>query len=78
MTHTCPFIDRFILSSQDFIDDTEVAVDEPEPEYGKCTQVIATLEDGTELYCDEPCNPAEQLCHACRNGASLFAMGVFR
>lgn len=37
---------------------------------GKCMNVVwVDDQTGEEQTCDEPCNPAEQLCHYCRTSS---------
>ena len=43
------------------------AEEEEQHEVGFCQNIVCEV-DGVDVLCNEPCNPAEQLCHYCRMG----------
>lgn len=53
-------------SDKDFIDDEDKTVNELRYVPGKCLNVIFEDDEGNVEQCNNPCNPAEQLCHGCK------------
>jgi len=47
---------------------------------GHCQNIMDELKNGEYVLCGQECNPAEQLCHDCKNGywGSIFNSGAMR